>query len=150
MILPIILLILITFIQTSVLAIDLVLLFLIVRSFSVESKSNYLLAFFFGLLVSLLNAEILGIMSIFYLLIVKIVHIIKSMTFAQNWVTIFPLTAVILIVSFFVKSLVLKTGQDFNLVILQLLLVLPIYIIVAFWEERFLGKTDLRLKLRNR
>src|SRR5688500_4984341 len=100
MILPIILLILMTFIQTSVLSIDLVLLFLIVRSFSIESKSNYLLAFFFGLLVSLLNTEILGIMSIFYLLVVKIVHIIKSMTFAQNWVTIFPLTAAILIISF--------------------------------------------------
>ena len=68
------LIILSAFLQTSFVGANIVLLFLVCRSFIVESRMNYFLAFFSGLLISILAVQNLGFWALVFLIAVKIGH----------------------------------------------------------------------------
>lgn len=140
-------LILISFLQTTLLPLNLVLLILISRSFIVSEKQNLWLAFWFGLLVSFLSGFPLGSLSIIYLFIVALVQSIKKAQFVSHWVFILPLSFILLLFDHLVRNLVIGASFNFIPVIIQTALALPVYLLVRLYEERFIPKAGIRLKV---
>lgn len=137
-----------SFFQTALIPADLVLLILISRSFIVSDQSNYWIAFFFGLLVSLLLSQPLGVLSIIYLLVVKLVQLFKGVSFSSNWLMVLPLSFLLLLLDKGLEFLIFHQTPSISSVLAQMLSVIPIYLLVRFWEERFIPKNDIRLKIR--
>ena len=147
MLLPIIILILISFLQATFLPLNLVLIFLICRSFIVEDNTNYWLAFGFGLLLSLLLGFPLGSLSFIYLVGIFMVYLAKRTHFASHWLVIVPLALGIIVFDQVLENLALGFNLNFKSIIIQIILVLPAYFMILFWEERFIARKDIRLKI---
>lgn len=139
-------LILISFLQNTLVPVDLVMLVLISRSFLIDEKLNYYLAFFLGLLISFLSSSSLGGVSLIYLCLVMLISIFRKTQFATYWLVIVPATLVLASLTQFLEMFLM--GHKFNLsvVIWQIVLILPIYLLIKFWEERFIPKKDIKLK----
>ncbi|MBI2039821.1 hypothetical protein HYT18_01990 [Candidatus Microgenomates bacterium] len=141
-------LILASFLQSTILPINLVLIILICRAYIKAEKSNLYLAFTFGLFISHLNLDPLGLQSVVYLLIVQITQGLSRSPFATNYLTIVPISFILLSLN---KATVwLITQHSFELmpqVLLESLLSLPILYLVRIWEERFVARKDIKLKV---
>ena len=101
-------LIFIAFLQTSVLPLNIVLIILICRSYLRTDKANLFLAFAFGLLLSYLNLNLMGFLSIIYLIIIQATQILSKTRLAGNSLLIVPLVFIALSLN----DLLLR---DFNL-----------------------------------
>lgn len=137
----------ITFLEGTILPFDLVLVILIARSFIVAQKSNYYLAFFFGLLASFLLGYPLGFLSLIYLFSVQVSHMIKTTNLAAYWIAILPLTIFLLFFEQFVLKLLGLANFNLSFLIIPTILILPVYFIVRFWEERFIVSKEIKLKM---
>lgn len=142
------LLLLSAFLQTSFLQINLCLILLISRSFAYEESENYYAALFGGLLLGFLSTANLGFWPIVFLLVVKLAHLIRRLPITANFLTVIPASLLIILVSSYVESLSYKTTINFVLIVLEAVLALPIYLLIRYWEERFVVKPELKLKIR--
>lgn len=135
-------LIVLSFLESSIIPLDLVLICLICRSYLRVDKSNLFLAFSFGLLMGHLNLKPLGFESIVYLVSVQITQILSRSRLAGNSFLIIPLVFILLSISSFFLD-------DFNLnrIIIESILSLPILYIVRIWEERFIVRGDIKLRV---
>ncbi|MCL4367469.1 hypothetical protein M1563_04860 [Patescibacteria group bacterium] len=140
-------LILLSFLEATILPGPWVLVALIARSFIIDSKSNYYLAFAFGLLIALLTATPLGILSLIYLIIVKIVHLLSKLPFSSKWWMVVPICLVMLILAEGLQSLVFHYSINFIQIILQTIASVPLYFLLRIWEERFYPQKEVRLKI---
>lgn len=141
-------LIFISFLQAAVMPVNLVLLILISRSFVVKDPGNYWLAFGFGLFLSLLLGLPLGVLSVAYILMVKIVHSLKATRFSSHWLLLMPLSLALLMADSLLQGLGLfHYSFNFTAELLKVFLVIPVYIIMKFWEERFIPRQEIRLNL---
>src|SRR3989344_3259776 len=134
-------LILLACLQASVLPLDLVLLILVLRTYVNRGKENLYLAFGFGLLLSHLTFAPLGILSIIYLAAVIFTDILSRSRESNHLLTVIPLTLIVLSINSAVNSLLLH--QSINIwpkVFLERIAALPIYILIKFWDERFVVK----------
>jgi len=139
-------LIVLSFFQSSVMPLDLVLIVLICRSYIRIDRFNLYLAFAFGLLDSHLNLNTLGIRSIIYLSIVQTTQIISKSRLTGNPFLIIPLSFILLVI----KELLMgetPLPKVFNTVLPEALLSLPIFYIVRLWEERFIARKDIKLRV---
>ncbi len=143
-----VILIVLSFLQATIVPINLVLIILIARSLIRKDKANLYLAFTFGLLSSFFNQSTLGLESILYLLIVEATHIFSKSRFADNSLLIIPLTLVFLSAN---QSLLAWAGHEsivlFPNLIWEVLLSLPLFYMVKFWEERFVVSRGIKLKV---
>lgn len=137
-----------SFFQISSVAVPWVLLVLVSRSFLVDDRKNWYLAFIFGLLLSLLLGLPLGSLSLIYLAVIALIRLFKHIQPTSHWLMILPLTWVILLVEETIKSWWTHSSLDLVALTIQALLILPIHLGVLFWEERFTAKGDLRLKVK--
>lgn len=138
----IVILIIASFVQSTILPIDLVLIILICRSYVKSDQTNLFLAFGFGLLVSHLELTPFGLPAIIYLLIVQITQTFAKSRLAGNWLLIIPISLVFLSLNQLTISMQLSTK-----VIIESLLALPIFYIVRLWEERFILQKEIKLKV---
>lgn len=145
----ILVLIIISFIQSTILPLDLVLIILICRSFVEARQGNFWLAFSFGLLLSALSGQPLGLLSLFYLAAVLAAGTLKQSRFSSTWITVLPMSLAILLSGQLLVSLLNKTAFSLTAVFYQLALVLPTFLIISFWEERFVVKPEVKLKIGN-
>ena len=146
----IIILILCAFLQTTILPIDLVLPALIFRSYIVSDKSNLYLAFFFGLLVAHLSGTNLGVQSLIYLLIVELIRVISRIPALNTILTIIPIT--FLALTFNSVVLAIFNGSSIQLwpeILLESVAALPVYLLIRFWEERFVVRPEIKLKIKH-
>lgn len=144
----IIILIIASFIQSTILPLDLVLIILICRSYLISDKANYLLAFGFGLLNSHLNLTPLGGESLIYLILISAVSSLSKLRLAGNIYLIVPLALVLLLInqatlSFFTHQSI----QIFPKIFLESGLSLPIFYLVRLWEERFIVQSEIKLRV---
>lgn len=157
-------LIIASFLQSTILPLDLVLIILICRAFISEGNSvlisggknlfikkdsnNLFLAFAFGLFVSHLNGNLLGFQSIIYLLIIFSTHLISKSRFSKNAYLFIPLSLVFL--SFNALAFSFFENQSSNLfpkVALETMLCIPAFTLLRFWEERFIVKREIKLRV---
>lgn len=143
------LLILAAFLQSVFIPIDLVLILLINRSLVLPEKQNLYAGFFVGLLVGLLQIQNLGFWVLVFLLVAKVSSLSKKLPFSKNVITILLINIAILTMVSFFSMVFLKTSFNSNNLIWESILSLPVYFLFLFWEERFVVKSEGRLKLRN-
>ena len=143
------LLIFASFLQTSFVGVNLILLLIIARSFVVESRSNYLLAFAFGILVGILSAQNMGTWPLILLITVKIAHLIRKLPFSMSVLTFMPVVILSLLFSYGSEYLFLNQSIDWVKAGIELAVSIPVYAFIRFWEERFYNHpTTVRLKMR--
>ncbi len=136
----ILILILLSFVQTTILPLDLVLIILICRAYIKTQQENLYLAFGFGLLLSHLQLLLFGILSIFYLISIMLTQLFTKSPLAGRSLLIIPMSFVIL----------LGFNHDLQLfpkVIIESLFSLPILYLLKLWEERFVVKKEIKLRI---
>ncbi len=138
--------------QATIIPLNLVLIILLARSFAVRSATNFYLGFAFGLWISFLSGLPLGVLSLLYLLLVFLVQLTDDIHLFAHWSGIIPVSFVLLMVSQIMTGMLggASFASSFNLwlAISEAVLVLPAYILVRFWEERFMPRAQMRLKIR--
>ncbi len=143
-------LIIASFLQTTILPIDLVLLFLICRAYIKSNKSNLYLAFAFGLFLSFLNLANFGLESIIFLIIIQATQMMSRSRLAGNPLLIIPVSLFFLVINQFINQ-VINAPVNFQIfpfikLLLESFLSLPALYIVRLWEERFVVQKGIKLK----
>lgn len=144
----IVILIIAAFLQSSILSMNLVLIIFICRSFQRISKSNLYLAFGFGLLISHLNLTTLGFDSLIFIICVQLTQVFSKARFTRNSLLIVPISLVLLIFSQVIASVFLHQSLNlFPKVLFETLISLPLFYALRLWEERFIARGDIKLKV---
>jgi len=139
-------LIIISFLQSTIIPLDLVLLILISRALLRPDRTNLFLAFGIGLLSSHLNLTPLGFESLIYLIIVEILSGLSKSRLSPNFYLIIPLSLVPLFLHQQIASLLIHTTFHFSpKIFIEGFLSLPIFFLVKIWEERFIVRREIRL-----
>lgn len=136
----IVILIIASFLETTVLPVNLVLIILICRAYLKTDRVNLYLAFGFGLLIAHLNLSNLGVGVLTYLFAVAIVQALSKLRLASNPLLIVPISFIILSFSQF------ASWELLNILICSFF-ALPIFYLLRFWEERFIVQKEIKLKL---
>lgn len=141
-------LIIASFLQNTILPVNLVLIVLICRSLVRVDKTNLYLAFGFGLLNSYLSVTVLGLESLLFLGIVQAVQMLSRSRFASSAFLIIPLCIFFLSLNYLVLSLTTHNSVVlFPRILWEGLISLPIYYLIKLWEERFVVRKELKLKV---
>ncbi len=140
-------LIICSFIQSTILPVDLVLIILICRSYLRESGTNLFLAFGFGLLSDHLNLNLLGLTSFLYLILVQVTASLSKSRLAGNPLLIVPLTLFLLALYQIAISNFTHHSPQFPKIFLESLLSLPTFYLLRLWEERFTVRKEIKLKV---
>lgn len=144
----IIILIIAAFLQTTIVPIDLVLIILICRSYIKSDKSNLYLVFIFGLFISHLNLSNLGFQSLIYLFLIQITQILSRSRLSGNSLLILPISLILLSLNQTAVALFTsQTPQLFPISLVGAFLSLPILYLVRLWEERFIIRREIKLKI---
>lgn len=141
-------LIIVSFLQATIVPIDLVLIILLCRSFIKTEKANLYLAFAFGLVLSHLSNTLMGVQSIIFLVMMVAVEEMSRLRLSQNALFIVPISLAAISINAVVLSLLGHTSLVLIPKIFGALLALPVFYLVRFWEERFIIRKDIRLKIR--
>lgn len=143
----IVILIIISFVQSTILPIDLVLIILLCRSYIRTDKANLYLAFGFGLLNSHLNLQTFGFQSIIFLILLELTQLLSKSRLAGNPLLIIPISLFGLAFNGFFQSLINhQSAHILPQIFLESLLSLPILYLVRLWEERFVVAKDIKLR----
>lgn len=144
----IIILIITSFIQSSILPLDLILLVLISRSLLRPDRTNLFLAFGFGLLTSHLNLTPLGFDSLIYLVIVEVLCGLSKSRLSPNFYLIIPISLGSLFLHQQIISLLTHTTfHFFPKIFIEGFLSLPIFFLIKIWEERFIVRHEIKLRV---
>ncbi len=143
----IVILIIASFLQSTIIPINLGLMILICRAYIVSDKANLYLAFVFGLFISHLNLSRLGIESLIFLVIVSATGLLSRLRLADNPLLIIPVTFVFLFADQLVGSYLAYQVFDFSKIIIASFLSLPALYLIRAWEERFIVQKDIKLKI---
>lgn len=143
----IIILIIAAFLQTTILPIDLCLLILTCRAYVRSDISNLYLAFAAGLLTAHLNLTGIGLQSIIYLSSVQATQILSRLRLAGNPLLIVPISFCLLSLNQLVNSIINHQAVEFPNVIIASLLSLPILSWIRLWEERFIVRKEIKLRV---
>lgn len=143
----IVILIIASFMESTILPIDLVLIILIARSYIRSDKSNLWLAFSFGLLIAFFNLTALGIQSLIYLTLVAISEGLSKSRLAGNSFLIIPLSFVLLSLNQLISASFFGESFLFPKIVLDAVFSLPILYLIRLWEERFIVQKGIKLKV---
>lgn len=147
MIAIILILIFVSFVQVTLLPWNFILIILIARSLIVRDRANFYLAFAFGILLSYLLGYPLGTLSLVYFLAVTVSYIVQRTQFASHSGIVLPLVIVLLFAQFLVERFLTGASFEIWLFLPPVILSLPIYFLVKFWEERFIPTREIKLKM---
>lgn len=132
--------------QSSVVPFNLVLLLLLARSLVKPSLGNLWLGFFSGILLGLLTSQNLGFYALVLVGMVELMNLLKSAPVSSNYLTV-PLVAAVLLIVSVLEQLFLHQLSNWNLIVVETALFLPVFVTVKFWEERFIPTPAIKLKL---
>ena len=142
-----VLLVLASLIQSAFLPINLCLVLIICRSLVVTDSSNYFLALITGIFIGLLTATNIGLLSLLFILVVKLIYLLKKLPLANNTATVIPLSLIVIVIFTLIQNLVIQQKINYLLQLIEALLCLPTYILIRMWEERFIPRQGVKLKV---
>jgi hypothetical protein len=144
----IIFLILISFVEASIWSINLLLMIILLRAYIRVGVENLYLAFGFGLLLSFLEHTPMGLYSLLFIALVTLIHMISKAPLSKNLFTVVPSILITLVIGDYVLSIIRHVSwQMWPQVLYEAILILPIYIVLKLWEERFVVKKGVKLKV---
>lgn len=135
------------FLQTTIVPMDLVLLILICRAYVKSDSANLYLAFAFGILTSHLNLVGFGLQSVVNLAIIQATQILSKLRLAGNPLLVIPVSFCFLSLSQLINSMIYHQVFDLVNVAIAAFLSLPILYAVRLWEERFIVKKGIKLRI---
>ncbi len=142
-------LILIGFILVTLIPLDLSLIFLLLRTFIRPTRENLIIAFGLGLLISLLNHSQLGVESLVFLFFTELVYLISTSTLTRNIYTSVTILGIFLGLYQLIEGLIgRQTIQLWPRIPIEILVSVPTYIVLRIWEERFITRKDIKLKVK--
>ena len=144
------LLILAALLQTTFIPVNLVLILILARSFIAEDRSNYFAAFGAGIILGVMSTQNIGIWATIFLVVVRIIHLIKRLPIFENARTFLPTALLILLTVKFFEMLIFSQKTDYRVVVIEAVVSMPIFWMIRIWEERFIVKPQIKLKLRRR
>lgn len=99
--------------------------------------------------MGVLTGQNLGIWPLIFLGTVRLTHLLKRLPFSFNYKTLIPISFLIYLLVGFLEKILF--GQSINSVkvLLETGLTLPTYLFVKFWEERFIVKPDIKLRIKD-
>lgn len=137
----VVILIILSFLQTTIIPFNLVIILLIIRAYLGRSKGNLILAFAFGLLASHLMITPWGLQSAVYLMLVVIAQLVSRSPLSQNPLIIVPLVFALISINEAAVSTIISASIAFwPKVVFESLISLPVYLTFKFWEDRFVIK----------
>lgn len=139
----IIILIFLAFIQASIWPLNFGLILILSRAFVRQDRDNFFLALAFGLLLSLLLHLPLGSLSLLFVSLVELIYIWSKTPFSRNPLTSLPLVGL----SVLLVEILTGLTKIWPQILLEAILILPIYLAVRFWEERFIAPREIKLKV---
>lgn len=141
-------LILLSFLQTTIIPLDLVLIILILRAHIRSDVTNLYLAVFLGLLISFLEHINLGFTPALYLLLIMCVHFFSQTPINKNIFSVIPVVLIALLIKDVSLSLFLhQTPQIWPKILIEVILSFPLYLAIRIWEERFIVRKDIKLRV---
>jgi len=138
------------FLQTSFLPLNLILILIIGRALVTDDLANYYLAFFGGIFLSILAVTNLGFWPLALLTVVKLAYLSKKLPLSKNGLTAFAIGLILIFGIDFGEAKILQRSFQLNRAIIEAVLLVPIYYFLKFWEQRFIVKPEVKLKIRNR
>ncbi|QQG43141.1 MAG: hypothetical protein HYW45_02985 [Candidatus Daviesbacteria bacterium] len=136
-----------TFLQTTIWPLEFALIIILIRAAIKPGPENLYLSFGFGVLLAHLLLLPLGSLSLLYLVLVMSISLIL-----KRWHSEHPLILILLVLSGLLIndlafSVIIKSWNvSFAKLAVEAFLILPIYIMVKFLEERFIVKSEIKLK----
>lgn len=137
------------FAQTSFLPLNLALIIILTRTLVVDEPSNYYLAFFAGILLGVQSLTNLGFYPLVFVILVKAINLFKKSPFSNNLLLIIPVSFLVFILMSFLEKIFLTTEINFQKIALEMFLSIPIYLFIRFWEERFVVKPNIKLRIKS-
>lgn len=143
----VVILVLLAFVQTTVIPVDLVLIIILLRAYIRVDKTNLYLAFAMGLLISFLQQFPLGVYSLIFLVLTQLTHLFSKLPILKNFLSVIPVIFILLTANQLVASLPASRSPDWPRIIWGTVLALPLYFALKFWEERFIVRPEIKLKV---
>lgn len=141
------LLILFSFMQSAFLPLNLVLVLIVARSLAIDDKKNLLMGFSGGLALSFLTQTNLGYWPIILVLAAKLTATITKLPISFNPLIIFLSGGIIISIVATLNGFLIDEELQILTHILEAVLVVPAFYLVRAWEERFVVKGAIKLKV---
>lgn len=135
--------------QSAFLGINICLILIVCRAFMRPNKENYYLAFGLGVAIGLLTGQNLGLWAVVYLLAVKLSHMTAKMPVSANILTVLPAAITAVMLSVLAEKFVLGQSIQYTKLAYEIILSLPVFLFVKFFEERVIASPDLKLRLKS-
>lgn len=135
------------FLQSAFLPVNLILVAIIARSMVLEDKSNYFLAFMAGLILSFLTLVNLGYYPLIFIIAVKSISLLKKLPVSFSPLMIFLYGSLVIAGIAMVNDFFIGVQIKIYPQLVEAILVLPAYYLVKIWEERFIIKPQIKLKV---
>jgi hypothetical protein len=135
------------FIQTAFLPLNLCLIILICRAYAAPQRSNYYLALLAGTFLGILSAFNIGFYSGLFLVLVFLIQSLRLLPITGKFITVFPVLFLALTISMLFENLIYHLSLSWWNPLAGSLLGLPIFLIVREWEDRFIVKSGIKLKV---
>ena len=136
------------FLQSAFLPVNLVLVVLVARSLIVSDRDNLYLAFFGGMILGFLTQINLGYFPLVFILIVKLGEFIKTFPVSFNMLMIFVTGAVLVAIVGGLNMVFINQNMSLYIHLIEAILVVPFYFVIRLWEERFVVKAHMKLRMR--
>lgn len=136
------------FLQSAFLGVNLVMVILIARALVVSDRENLFLAFFGGLILSFLTQVNLGYYPLIFILIVKLGELVKTFPVSFNLFMIFLSGAVLVAIAGGLNVVFINQEMSLYTHLFEAILVVPFYFFIKLWEERFVVKSHMKLRMR--
>lgn len=138
---------LLAFLQSTFLPLNLVLVMLISRSLVLDEPGNLLSAFLAGLILSFLTQVNLGYWPLLFILAVKLIQLLKRIPVSFNALMVFFSSGLVISVVSLLNQLFIDQDLHILQIIFESVLVIPAFYFTRFWEERFIVKKSIKLKI---
>jgi hypothetical protein len=136
------------FLQSAFLPVNLVMVILVARALVVPDRENLFLAFFGGIILSFLTQVNLGYFPLIFILVVKLGEFIKTFPVSFNIFMIFLSGSVLIAIVGGLNMLFISQNMSLYTHLVEAILVVPFYFVIKLWEERFVVKSHMKLRMR--
>jgi hypothetical protein len=142
----IVILMIAAFLQASFVGVNLCLILLLSRAFAADDSANLYMSFGAGVLLGILTSQNSGLLAIMYMIASKLMSMSHNIPFFSTQLMVIPYSFVLILLFSFAQSFLYQQSVDYILILIESLLVLPVFFLVKIWEENFNFKKDIKLK----
>jgi hypothetical protein len=79
---------------------------------------------------------------------VKFIQVAKILPISSNFFTIIPISFIAIALVALLESFFFEQSFNLTKVLVETAVTLPTYILIRFWEDRFMMHQDVRLKIK--